>query len=285
MEFSVKVVGLGEGGARAVNKMISSGVGAGKVEFVTIGNDENILLASSARKNIFLNRDQATVYKNTAEALHGAKIIFLVAGLGSSAARAAVPLVTSCAKNLKAVTVAFVCRPFILEDVTRKMNAEYTLTNLRENVDTLFAMPVEKFFLFRPNQSQISLNELLDIANEIFCRGVEIFLDMVAKSDSSLVLLKWGNAAFGYGEGTSAFTAIQSAAKFPTLNDDDLKHAEGVLVRFVSEKILPLASVEAANNFIKKQLQPDAEFFSQEEKKPAFGEKVFASIIMTRKGV
>lgn len=278
MEINIKIVGLGEGGAKAISKMIAAGVGKNKsVEFIAIGNDENIMLNSTARKNIFLNRDLTTIYKSIADALQDANLIFIVAGLASNAARAAVPIITSCAK--KAVTVAFVCKPSILENSSRKMNAEYTLKNLRGKVDSLFIMPAEKFFIFCINRPQISLHELFDVADDIFCQGIKIFLDML---DTSPELFKWGNAAFGYGEATSALDAIKLAAKFPTLEEDELKHAQGIFVHLTSGTPLSLSSIDAVNKFIKAQLQPDAEYFLQEKIIPSLMEKISASIICTR---
>ena len=282
--LSIKIVGLGEGGAKAVNKMLAAHVGKGKtVEFLTVGNDENIMLTSSTRKNLFLNRDLTTIYKNFAEALSGAKLIFIVGGLGGNASRSAVPVIISCAKNLGAVTVALFCRPFVLENVLRKTNAARTLENLRGKVDTLIVLPAEKFFLFRMKQPQVSIAELFDVADDIFCRGVKIFLDMLSDKDKTLALFRWGNAAFGYGEATTALDAIKSAATFPTLEENDLSEATAVFVHVTSGKSLTTASLDAATNFIKDKLQPDAEFFSQEETSPALGDKVFAAIILTRK--
>lgn len=282
--LNIKIVGLGDGGARAISKMIAADIGkAAGVEFMAVGNDENILLNSTARKNIFLNRDLTTIYKNFADALSGAQLIFIVGGIGGHAARAAVPVITSCAKNLGAVTVAFVCKPFVMENFLRKNNAEYTLANLRDKVDTLFVVPAEKFFLFRINQPEISLDELFDAANDVFCQGVKIFLDMLPQSDSDLAIFRWGTAEFGYGEGKTPLEAIKAAAKFPTIELDAIQNAAGIFVRLISSKMMKLSSVEAANNFIKEQLPPDAEFFLHEDKDPALDEKIFASIILTRK--
>ena len=125
-QLNIKIVGLGEGGAKTINKLIAAGVWKNKsVEFIAIGNDENIMLTSTTRKNIFLNRDLTTIYKSIADALQGAKIIFIVAGLGSTAARTAIPIITSCAKNSNAKIVTFVCKPSILENSSRKLNAEH----------------------------------------------------------------------------------------------------------------------------------------------------------------
>ena len=282
--LNIKIVGLGDGGARAISKMIAADFGKGiSLEFIAVGNDENIMLASAARKNIFLNRDLTTIYKNIADALNGAQLIFIVGGIGGHAARLAVPIITSCAKNIGAVTVAFVCKPFVLENFLRKNNAEYTLANLRDKVDTLFVVPAEKFFIFRINQPEVSLTELFDVANDVFCQGVKIFLDMLPQSDSTLAIFKWGVAEFGCGEGNTALEAIKAAVNFPTIETDALQNATGVFVRLISSKMMTLTSVEVANNFIKDQLPPDAEFFSQEDRDPALDDKIFASIILTRK--
>ena len=279
--LNVKIVGLGEGGVQAINKMMTAGVGKNKsVEFIAIGNDENIMLTSATRKNIFLNRDFAEIYKNVFDALNGAKIIFIVAGLAGNAARVSIPIITSYAKTYDARTIAFVCKPSILEGITRKINADYTLANLRGKVDTLFAVPAEKFFVFRINQPQISLHELFDAADDIFCQAVKNFLEIVLKDVSRC---KCGNAAFGYGEGTSALDAIKFAAKFPTLEEDELKTAQKIFVRLASGMPLPMNSIDAANKFIKSQLQPDAEFLLKEEINPMLGEKILAMIISTRK--
>lgn len=284
MDMNIKIVGLGEGGAHIISKMIGAGIGAGRAEFVAIGNDENILLVSEARKNVFLNRDPTTIYKEISEVLRGASLILLIGGLGSNAARIAMPTIISCAKSIGAVTVVLMCKPSVLEKLPRKINAEYTLDNLRGKVDTLIAIPAEKFLVFRINQSQVSLNELFEVADEIFCRGAEIFLEIVA-GDSTLALLKWGNAIFGYGAGTSALEAVQDAAKFPLIGEGDIKRAEAVLIRLASGNPLSKSSIDAATKFIRKQMKPDAEIFSQEELIMSLGEKICATIILTRKDV
>lgn len=277
-QLNIKIVGIGEGGAKAINKIMAANINKA-IEFIAIGNDENIMLTSAARKNIFLNRDLTTIYKNIFDALSGADLIFIVAGLAGSAARISIPIITSFARTYSATTVAFVCKPSILENTSRKINAEYSLANLRGNVDTLFAVPAEKFFIFCINRPQISLPELFDVADDIFCQAVKIFLEM---KDASLEFFKRGNAAFGYGEGTTALDAMKLAAAFPTLDDNEIKSAQKIFVRITSGIPLSLSSLDAAKKFVKAQLQPDTEFLSQDEINPLLGEKVFALIVCTR---
>ena len=265
----IKIIGLGDGGARAVNKLIAAGVGLkNDVELLVIGKDENILLTSAAHNNIFLNRDSPTIYKNISTALRDTKIIIIVAGLGGTAATAALPRILSIAKNLNVATVAFANLPFILESIERKKNAEYCLNCLRE-VDTSFILPAEKFFLFRLYQKEISLRELFDTANEIFCAGVEIFLDMIAEKDSPL---KIGKAAFGYGYGATSLEAIKNAVKFPAFEEEEIKRAKKIFVRTTG------GNDKSAKNFI-KGLNPNAKLFWQEDS--SRGEKIIAAIIFS----
>ena len=270
----IKIVGIGEGGARAVGRMIAQGVGKiPNVDFISVGKDENIMLVSAAQKNIFLNRDATTIYKSISTALRDAKLVIIVAGIGGSAAVQAIPRVVSYAKNANAATVAFVDKPFVLESAERKKNADYCLSSLRD-VDTKFIVPTEKFFLFRLNQSEISLGEIFDVANNIFCQGVKIFLEMTSKSDSHY---KWGNAAFGYGFGINALEAIKNAAKFPLFEADEISRAKKIFVRLTG------GNDNAAKNFIKGMIQPDTKLFWRVDN--LHGEKISASIILNRREV
>ena len=274
-KLNVKVVGLGEGGAKAVGKMIAAGVGMGKnVDFITIGNDENLLLVSAAKTNIFLNRDSTLIYKRVTAALRGANIVFIVTGAGSSAATKALPEVITCAKNQNATIVAFVNRPFVLENAARKQNADFCLNRLHRDADTIFDIPTEKFFVFRLHQMQVSLAEVFDVANDVFAQGTDIFLDMFARENS---LGKWGNAAFGCGLGFTALDAVKAAVKFPLIDTDEVKQASKIFVRMTGGNDAP------AKKFIRDMIRADAKLFWRTDKIP--GDKIFASIVFSRKEV
>ena len=251
--------------------MIATGVGKiPNVDFISVGKDENIMLVSAAQKNIFLNRDATTIYKSISTALRDAKLVIIVAGIGGSAAVQAIPRIVSYAKNANAATVAFVNKTFVLENAERKKNADYCLSSLRD-VDTKFIVPTEKFFLFRLNQSEVSLNEIFAVANDIFCQGVKIFLEMTSKGDSHY---KWGNATFGYGYGINALEAIRNAVKFPLFEPDEIRHAKKIFVHLTG------GNDNAAKNFIKGIIQPDTKLFWRVD--DSHGEKIFASIVFTR---
>lgn len=271
-KLKIKVVGVGEGGAKAVGKMIAASVGMGKdVDFITIGNDENLLLVSAAKTNIFLNRDSTMIYKRITAALRGANVVVIVAGAGSTAAMKALPEILSCAKNQNATIFAFANRPFVLESAARKQNAEFCMNILHGEADTVFDVPTEKFFVFRLHQMQVSLAEVFEAANDVFAQGVDICLDMFAKDDS---LGKWGNAAFGCGLGFTALEAVKAAVKFPLLDADEIKHASKIFVRVTGGNDVP------AKKFIRDMIAADAKLFWRVDQ--AAGDKIFASIVFQR---
>lgn len=270
-KLKIKVVGVGEGGAKAVDKMIAASVGMDKdVDFITIGNDENLLLVSAAKTNIFLNRDSTMIYKRITAALRGANVVVIVAGAGSTAAMKALPEILSCAKNQNATIVAFVNRPFVLESAARKQNADFCLNILRGEADTFFDVPTEKFFVFRLHQMQVSLAEVFEVANDVFAQGVDIVLDMVSKNDS---LGKWGNAAFGCGLGFTALEAVKAAVKFPLLDADEIKRASKIFVRLTG------GNDTSAKKFIRDMIGADAKLFWRNDN--AAGDKIFASIVFS----
>ena len=271
----IKIVGIGEGGARAVGKIIAAGfMGKYKnVDFISVGKDENILLTSATPNNILLNRDAPTIYKSISNNLRDGKIVVLVAGLGGTAATGALPRIISFAKNNNAETIAFANLPFVLESMERKKNAEYCLNCLRD-VDTSFILPAEKFFLFRLYQREISVGELFEVANEIFSVGAKILVDMTADRKEPL---KLGRAAFGYGYGATALEAINNAVKFPALDSDELSQAKKIFVRVTGGNDTP------AKNFIRKIIAPDAKLFWQVDN--LRGEKILASIVFNRQEV
>jgi len=281
--LNVKVVGLGEGGARAVSRIMNSHVGD-KISagFVAVGNDENLLLTTATHTNIFLNRDAVTVQKNISDALDGANFVVLVSGLGSTAAARAIPLIMSHAHKIKARTVAFVNLPSKLENHSRHENAAHCLSDLAK-ADSVFAVPAEKFFLFRLNRKEISLKDLFAVADEIFCNGVKNFLDALTGEKTSDTL-KFGDAAFCYGEAEgidSSVDAVKAALKFPALDVDELKRATKIFIRVTGGELFFKTTADAAKKFFRDEVT-DTKVIWRVDKDPAVVNKVCASIMFTR---
>ncbi len=284
--LNVKIVGLGEGGARAVSRMMNARVGQ-KISagFVAIGNDENILLTTLTKTNIFLNRDSMTIQKNISEALGDANFIVIVAGLGSTAAARSIPLILSHAHSHKAATVAFVNLPSTLEKNSRHENAAHCLSDLAK-ADTLFTLSSEKLFLFRLNCKEIQLNDLFAVADEIFCNGVKNFLDaLISEKKLSASDVKFGNAAFAYGEAEgneSALAAMTNAVKFKLLDPDELKRTPKIIARVTGGDLFFKSSADEAKKFLKEQISGNAKFFWLVDKDSTVGDKVCVSIMFTR---
>ncbi|MCR5833786.1 MAG: hypothetical protein K6G55_03965 [Selenomonadaceae bacterium] len=284
--FKIKIFGLGDGGAQAITKMISKDLGKNKnVEYIGVGADENILLTSMAKKNIFLNLDRATIYRKVADTLEDAKLIFLVGGLGSSVAKEIIPVILSCAKYINAVVVAFMSSPFVLETSRRKDNAQYTLANLVGNVDSLFTVPSEKLLLSRLNQQQVAVSELFDLADDIFYHGVKLFLEEITDDEESLLVCKWGCANFGYGYGATMLEAITAATNFILFTPDDFANASGVFIRCAAGNTVSRKDIDRATDFIYKLLPDDVKIFSQMYTDDLLGDKVVVTIVLTRKTV
>lgn len=283
--LNVKIVGLGDGGARAISKMMAVGIGKKfSAEFVAVGNDENLLLVSTAQKNIFLNRDNVTIQKNLSEALDGAKIIFIVAGIGGSAATRAIPLIMSHAKKLKASTVAFVNLPSALENKSRRENS-FSCLNELATADALFTVPAEKFFLFRLNQREVSLNDLFTVADDIFLHGVKNFLATLGAAEKFSNVVKWGNAGFCYGEAEgidSALEAVKDALKFPTLDLNELKNSPKVLIHVTGGDLFFKTTADVAKKFFKDEISSEAKLLWIVDKDSTVVKKVCASIVYSR---
>lgn len=284
--LNVKIVGLGEGGARAVSRMMTYHVGQ-KISagFVAIGNDENILLTTTTRTNIFLNRDAVTIQKNLSEALDGANFIVIVAGLGSTAAARTIPLILSYAHSHRAATVAFVNLPSKLERNSRHENAAHCLSDLAK-ADSVFTVPAEKLFLFQLNRKEIRLNELFTVADEIFCNGVKNFLDaLTSEKKLSATDVKFGNAAFAYGEAEgneSALAAMTNAVNFKTIDPEELKITPKILARVTGGDLFFKSSADEAKKFLKEQIPSNTKLFWLVDKDSAIGNKVQASIMFMR---
>ncbi|MBR1646352.1 MAG: hypothetical protein IJ685_06195 [Selenomonadaceae bacterium] len=284
--LNVKIVGLGESGARAISLMMNSRVGQ-KISagFVAIGNDENILLTTTTKTNIFLNRDAVTIQQKISEALDGANFIILVAGLGSTAANRAIPMIISHAKAHKTATAAFANLPSKLENQIRHENAARCMTEFVK-ADSLFTLPAEKLFLFRLNRKEVSLNDLFAVADEIFCNGVKNFLDtLIFNKKLSASDVKFGNAAFAYGEAEgneNALAAMKNAVNFKTIDPEELKVTPKIIARVTGGELFFKSSADEAKKFLKTQIPSSAKLFWFVDKDSAVGDKVQASIMFMR---
>ena len=188
----IKVVGIGGGGNNAVNRMILSGIKS--ANFVAINTDKQALYLSKATQRIQIGekltkglgagadpevgRQAAEESREAiAEALRGTDLVFITAGMGGGTGTGAAPVVAAIAKELGALTVAVVTKPFAFEGRRRMSNADLGIANLRKNVDTLVVIPNDK--LTQNFNKDITMVEAFRRADDVLRQGIQGISDLI----------------------------------------------------------------------------------------------------------
>ena len=189
---NIKVIGVGGGGSNAVNRMINLGLQG--VEFIAVNTDAQALLKSLAPKRLQIGDKltrglgagaQPEVGQKAAEesrddileALRGADMVFVTAGMGGGTGTGAAPVVAECAREIGALTVAVVTRPFSFEGMKRKRNAESGIANLRQHVDTIITIPNDR--LLQVVDKKTSITQAFLEADDILRQGVKGISDII----------------------------------------------------------------------------------------------------------
>ncbi len=249
----IKVVGVGGGGVNAVNRMIESGVRG--VEFIAVNTDAQALLMSDADIKLDLGRDitrglgagaNPEVGRAAAEAhreeledvLKGADMVFVTAGEGGGTGTGGAPVVAEVARNLGALTVGVVTRPFGFEGRRRSVQAEQGIQDLRAAVDTLIIIPNDK--LLQLSDDKTTMVDAFAMADEILMNGVAGITDMITTpglinvdfADVKTVMAEAGSAVMGIGRASGEGRALQAAerAMSSPLLETSMEGARGVLL-------------------------------------------------------
>ncbi|MDR1620224.1 MAG: cell division protein FtsZ, partial [Clostridiales bacterium] len=277
---SIKVVGVGGAGNNAVNRMIQYGLRG--VEFVAINTDKQALYLSRANLKIQIgekltkglgagadpeigrkaaeeNQEQIT------DALKGADLVFITAGMGGGTGTGAAPVVADCAKDMGILTVGVVTRPFKFEGKVRARNAELGIENLKPAVDTLITIPNDRLL---DVVKASSLVEALRVADDVLRQGVQGISDLIAVpsminldfADVKSVMKEKGMAHRGIGTASGdkrALEAARQAVESPLL-ETTINGAKGVLMNITGGEDLGLAEVYEAAELIQSTADPDA---------------------------
>ena len=280
----VKIVGVGGGGTNAVNRMVETGVQG--VEFIAINTDNQALQMSIASHKIpiggrsakglgaggdpqmgeraaEISRDALT------EAIDGADMVFLTAGLGGGTGTGAAPIIADIARHGRALTVAVVTLPFTFEGFQRRKTAEEGLARLRGNVDALIVIPNDR--LLQLADRQMSVMEAFRLADDVLRHGVQGISDLVTMTglinldfaDVKAVMQNAGTALMAVGEGRGdgrAVAAARAAITSPLL-DVSIEGAKGVLLNVSGGPDLTLAEVTDAAETIQAAVDPDANIY------------------------
>lgn len=298
----IKVVGVGGGGVNAVNRMIDAGVRG--VEFVAINTDAQALLMSDADIKLDLGREvtrglgagaNPEVGKAAAEAhreeledvLKGADMVFVTAGEGGGTGTGGAPIVAEVARNLGALTVGVVTRPFGFEGRRRSLQAEQGIADLRDAVDTLIVIPNDKLLALA--DTSMSMVDAFTMADEILMNGVSGITDLITTpglinvdfADVRTVLADAGTAVMGIGKASGEGRAQQSAdrAMSSPLLETSMEGARGVLLSVAGPPGMTLHEVNEAASSVNVLCDDDAQIIFGAVVDDTLGEEVRVTVI------
>jgi cell division protein FtsZ len=277
----LKVIGVGGGGSNAVDRMIEAEMRG--VDFIAVNTDAQALLRSQSPVRIRIGDritrglgagGNPTVGQKAAEesrddlqdALKGADMVFIAAGMGGGTGTGAAPVVAEIARELGALTVGVVTRPFSFEGARRRQNAEQGIGALREKVDTLITIPNDR--LLAVADKKLPVGDAYKLADDVLRQGIQGISDLITVpglinldfADVKAVMSNAGSAllAIGYGSGESRAADAAKAAVSSPLLDIAIDGARGILFNITGGEDLTLYEVNEAAEIINKAADPDA---------------------------
>ena len=301
----IKVVGVGGGGGNAVNYMVSSDIEG--VEFINANTDAQALQESSAgtilqlgvnlTKGLGAGADpevgkQAAVEdrERIAEVLTGADMVFITAGMGGGTGTGAAPVVAEIARELGALTVAVVTRPFTFEGGRREKIADQGVRELSETVDSLITIPNER--LTEVIGKEISLQDAFGMANDVLRSAVQGISELITRpglinvdfADVRTVMAEMGQAMMGSAtsEGlTRAIDSARNALGSPLLEDINISGARGILVNVTAGPDLSIGEFGEIGNMIREIASDDAIVVIGTAIDPNMGESLRVTMVAT----
>ena len=280
-QANIKVVGVGGGGGNAVNRMIAAGLSS--VDFWALNTDAQVLQMSSAKSRIQLGckltnglgagGDPSKGEKAAEESkdeimksLDGADMVFITAGMGGGTGTGAAPVVAQIAKELGALTVGVVTKPFSFEGRRRMNQANAGLEKLRENVDSLIVVPNDK--LIEVVERRTTIREAFYVVDEILLRGVQGICDIITTpglinvdfADVKSVMSMSGSALMGIGRGSGEGRALEAAkiAVNSPLLETSIHGASGVIFNVTGGPDMTIHEVYEAAEVIHESVLDDA---------------------------
>ncbi|MBI4773618.1 MAG: cell division protein FtsZ [Deltaproteobacteria bacterium] len=278
----IKVIGIGGGGGNAINNMIESRLMG--VEFLAANTDMQALETSLADGRIQLGcnltkglgagaepqRGREAALEDShklREALKDSDMVFITAGLGGGTGTGGAPVIAEIAKELGALTVAVVTKPFSFEGKKRLMQSQEGIDNLKEVVDTLITIPNDRLIALAPKGA--TFKEMLKKADDVLYYAVKGISDLIMVpglinldfADVRTIMGEMGIALMGTGVGKGenrAMDAAQAAVSSPLLDDVSVEGARGLLVNMTSSSDLLMQEVQEASSFIQQAAHEDA---------------------------
>lgn len=278
----IRVLGIGGGGGNALNSMIGLSQIQG-VDFVAVNTDSQALLANAALTKLQIGenitrglgsggdpemgRQAAEESREKIRALlEGSDMVFLAAGMGGGTGTGAAGVIAEVAKDVGALTIGVVTKPFSFEGTRRMVQAEDGIDNMKDKVDTLIVIPNQR--ILDVVDKKLSLLEAFKVADSVLSQGVQGISDMITLpglinvdfADVKSIMMNAGSALMGIGNGVGenrAQTAARAAIASPLL-EISMEGARGVLFNIIGGLDLTMSEVDEAAKLISEAADPDA---------------------------
>lgn len=301
----IKVIGVGGGGCNAVNTMIRSGLTG--VEYIVANTDSQALAANLAGTKIQLGGNvtkglgaganpevgrKAAIedYEKLSEVLEGADMVFVTAGMGGGTGTGAAPVIAKLAREMGALTVGVVTKPFMFEGKKRSRQAEEGIRSLEESVDSLICIPNQR--LLQLAGENLSLVDTFKAADEVLLNAVQGISDLINNTglinadfaDVSTVMTNKGLSLMGTGMATGAERALKAAKQAissPLLEDVSIDGATGIIINITGNGTLTTHETNQAVTLIMEAADEDAEIIFGTVIDESMGENVKVTVIAT----
>lgn len=301
----MKVVGVGDGGGNAVNRMIDEHLEG--VEFISINTDSQALLLSKSDLKIQIGKKltrglgagarpeigRQAIEENREEvgrALANADLVFITCGMGGGTGTGAAPIIAELAREAGSLTVGIVTKPFLFEGRKRMRQAEQGIADMRKNVDTMIVVPNER--LLAVVGKGIPFQDALKKADEVLLHATQGISSLISVTglvnvdfaDVRTVMQAGGSALMGTGIGRGenrAMEAAQQAISSPLLDNVSIAGAMGVLVNITGGADLTLGEVHQINEIIHDAVGDDAEIIFGAVHEPAMQGEIRVTVIAT----
>ncbi len=278
----IKVIGIGGGGGNAINTMMEKGLDG--VDFIAANTDLQALKANKAPNKIQIGKEltkglgagaNPDIGRNAAledqrsiaEHFDGVDMVFITAGMGGGTGTGGAPVIAKLAKEMGALTVGVVTKPFEFEGKQRALQADRGISELRDSVDTLITIPNEK--LLEVVSHDVTIIDAFKQADQVLLQAVKGISDLITVhglvnldfADVRTVMNEMGMALMGTGSGTGEARAIDAATKAissPLLEDMSIKGATGILINITGGPDMTLFEISEASKIIQEEAHEDA---------------------------
>jgi cell division protein FtsZ len=300
----IKVIGVGGGGGNAVNRMITEGLGG--VEFIAVNTDNQSLTLSKAKTRVRIG-DKLTrglgaggnpeIGRKAAEEsnddlyeiLRGADMVFIAAGMGGGTGTGASPMIAQIAKELGALTIGVVTRPFTFEGTRRMQFANDGIESLKNQVDTLIVIPNDR--LLQMADKRATLQQAFSLADDVLRQGIQGISELITVpalinldfADVRTIMSEGGAAlmAVGHAEGDDRARKSAELAINSTLLDVTIDGARGILFNITGGTDLTLFEINEAAAIIKESAHPEVNLIFGAQIDESLGDEVRITVIAT----